>query len=307
MAEFKGYTDGQKFRATNRYIDTQRLFETLGLSIEVENRTPTVGVNVAHLATMASVQALGGEFGGKQVNTTILGISTAQGPRDFEKLLHGLGTGHVSTIAIDISDGIFKDIEESGLDDVTCLQRDARDTGVGKESQDIVLRDHIGNCCPPEIDRAIDREAARLLRDGGIAVVNISTSDLLSKSEGRMIMPFESVHQSLGEEVVRALQTGIYDLAEIVQFFPHIKAESLRGVIVEIEPGGSFVVFGEDEQGHGEWFRTLASHQKTWKEDGFEMVDIATREGMDSHEPPLHCMRHNVILKKTNTSSDKTK
>ena len=302
----KGYTDGHEFRNTNRYIDTQQLFESLGLSDIVENRTPTVGVNVAHLARMKSVQALGGEIKDKQINATILGISTAQGPADFQKLLHGLGSNSVSTIAIDISDGIFAEIEQSGLDEIKCLQRDARKTEITSGSQDIVLRDHIGNCCPPEIDREIDREASRILQEGGIAVVNITTSDLLGQSNGRIIIPFERLSMRLGEEVMKSLQSGIYDLQELNQLFPQIPIESLRGAILEIEPSGSFVVFGEDDQGHGEWFRKLEDHQMTWAEDGFDVVEVSTRTGKDSHEPPLECLRHNVILRKKNINLEKT-
>lgn len=303
---FKGYTNGQEFRTSNGYIDTQKLFQTLGLSDVVENRTPTVGVNVAHLARMKSIQTLGSEMKEKQMNTTILGISTAEGPADFEKLLHGLGSGKVSTIAVDISNGIFSDIEQSGMDEVSCLQRDARETGIGSGSQDMVLRDHIGNCCPPEIDRSIDREASRLLKDGGIAIVNISTSDALPKSEGRSVISFQQLLSSRGEDFVKALQSGIYDLQEVSQFFPHVDVESLRGALIEIEPGNSFVVFGEDAQGHGEWFRTLEDHKNTWKQDGFEVVEIATREGKDSHQPPLECVRHNVVLRKRVTNSEST-
>ncbi len=302
---FKGYSDGHGFRTANGYIETQQLFETLGLTAEVENRTPTVGVNVAHLARMPSVQALSGEFSGRNVGSVILGISTAEGPHDFQELLHGLGATHVSTTAIDISDGIFDAIRQSGMDEVDCMQHDARETGIAERSQDIVLRDHIGNCCPPEIDRAIDAEAARILRSGGIAVVNITTSDRLFQSPQRQIIPFERMEGELGRDVMRALQSGIYDLEEAARMFPQISFAFLRGAVAEIEPGGSFVVFGEDRQGHGEWFRTLDDHRKTWEQDGFEVVEVASREGNDSHEPPLRCLRHNVILRKTDTSSAK--
>jgi len=306
MNELKGYTDGHEFRSANRYIDTQQLFERLGLTDEVEQRTPTVGVNVAHLARMQSVRALSGELAGRLISVTVLGISTAEGPRDFQKLLKGLGALRVATTAIDISDGIFDDIRRSGLDEVTCLQQDARDTGMPTGSQDLNLRDHIGNCCPPEIDRAIDREAARILKPGGLAVVNITTSDELRHSGGRAVVDVATLRQGIGDDLLLALQTGIYDLEEIRMRFPGTDTEVLRGRILEIEPGGSFVVFGEDEQGHGEWFRTLEDHERQWKRDGFSVVDIATRTGTDSHVPPLACVRHNVLLRKNSMSSNDT-
>jgi len=296
--KIKGFTDGHQFRSANRYIDTQKLFEQLGLSDEVENRTPTVGVNVAHLAKMGSIQALSDNIHGRNLSVTVLGISTAEGPSDFQKLLKGLGSGRVSTTAIDLSDGIFSEIEKTGLDEVKCLLKDARDTGLEHNSQDFNLRDHIGNCCPPVIDRQIDKEAARILKEGGISIVNITTSDFLDRSEDREVIVLENLRGSLGSEVITALRQNIYDLKELHEAFPDVDVESLRGRIIEIEPDRSFVVFGEDEQGHGEWFRTLEDHKKTWEADGFEIVEISSRRGMDSHDPPLDCERHNVVLKK---------
>lgn len=297
-SEIKGFSSGREFRDSNRYVDTQKLFNQLGLSDEVENRTPTVGVNVAHLAKMNSVVQLGEEINRRDLSVTILGISTVEGPSDFQRLLKGLGAGKVITTAIDISDGIFTEIENSGLDEVQCLLKDARETDLVSHSQDFNLRDHIGNCCPPDIDREIDMEASRILKSGGIAIVNISTSDLLAQSEERNIISFNDLNNILGAEIINALQKNIYDLIELKNAFPEVDPESLRGSILEIESEQSFVVFGEDEQGHGEWFRTLDDHIKTWKDHGFEVVEVASRSGKDSHNPPLLCERHNVVLKK---------
>ncbi len=296
--EIRGFSDGHQFRSANGYVDTQKLFERLGLSSEVVNRTPTVGVNIAFLAKMNSVQSLSHDIGGRDLNVAVLGISTADGPSDFQKLLKGLGAGKVSTTAIDLSDGIFSEIERSGLDQVKCLLQDARDTGLAGASQDFNLRDHIGNCCPPQIDRQIDQEASRIWKPGAISIVNITTSDFLGESKDRRMVGFEEMKAIVGEEVIEALRENIYDLKELHEAFPDLDVEPLRGLVMEIEPGRSFVVFGEDEQGHGEWFRTIEDHKKTWKADGFEVVEIASRKGNDSHDPPLVCNRHNVVLKK---------
>ncbi len=301
----KGFTDGEQFRKANQYNKNQKRFEKSGLTPEMERVTPTVGINIAHLMKMESVQRLRGEITGQSLSTTILGISTAEGPRDFQRLLKGLGAGHISTTAIDISDGIFDQIRQTGLDEVTCLLRDARKTGLPSNSQDINLRDHIGNCCPPEIDRAINREATRILKPDGISIVNITTSDLLLNSQQREKIPFLRLKDELGNKVIHALQNKIYDLEGFKEMFPEIDSESLRGMILEIEPKRSFVVFGEDPQGHGEWFRRLEEHKRIWQKDGFEIVEVATREGTDSHEPPLKCLRHNVVLRKKVTSLNK--
>ncbi|HCC30796.1 MAG TPA: hypothetical protein DEQ03_12220 [Marinilabiliales bacterium] len=296
--EFKGYSDGHQFRLTNRYLDTQKLFEILGLSEEVENRTPTVGVNIAHLAKMWSIQSSSREITGKDLNVTILGISSAKGPKDFQRLLKGLGAGRVSTVAVDISDGIFEEIKQSGLDEIQCFQRDARETSIPANSQDFVLRDHIGNCCPPAIDRAIDEEAFRILKPRGIAIVNITTSDEIQQSEGRVTIPFSASLSNLGSVMISAFQQRIYDLDELKRFMPVEEAEQLRGTIIGIEENDSFVVFGEDQQGHGEWFRTWQDHIQTWQRHGFHNVEVQSRRGLDSHDPPLKCVRLNVVLQK---------
>jgi len=126
----KGFTDGDQFRRANQYNENQKRFERWGLTPEMEKVTPTVGINIAHLIQMKSVKKLREEIVGQPLSATILGISTAEGPKDFQKLLKWLGAGHVSTIAIDISDGIFDEIRRTKLDEITCLLRDARNTGL---------------------------------------------------------------------------------------------------------------------------------------------------------------------------------
>jgi len=297
--KIKGFTNGEQFRETNHYSVTQKLFESLGLSPEVEIWTPTVGVNIAHLAKMKSIQQLGSEINSQVLSVTILGISTAEGPRDFQRLLKALGAGHISTTAVDISDGIFDAITQTEeLDEIQCLLKDARTTGLADHSQDFVLRDHLGNCCPPEIDREIDQEVARILKPGGYSIVNITTSDLLLESPNREVVVFERSKEEFGNQIIKALQNNIYDLQQFKESFPEINSELLRGIILEIEPKKSFVVFGEDLQGHGEWFRTISDHKSLWQKDGFLLIEKSSRPGKDSHEPKLECLRHNVLLKK---------
>jgi len=300
MTEFKGYTDGHEFRATNRYTDTQKLFEMLGLSDEVENRTPTVGVNVAHLARMPSIQALSNEVTGRSLQVVVLGISTAQGPRDLQTLLKGLGANHVSTIAVDISDGIFDDIKTTGLDEVVCLQKDARDTGLPDGSVDLVLRDHLGNCCPPQINASIEWEVARIVKPGGLSIVNITSSDMLLQSQDRRIIPFAQLRELVNNdlELIWRLQSSIYDLEDLKKH-DGIPVDQICGSIIEIEPDMHWhVVFGEDAQGHGEWFESFQSHINNWETAGFQVTEHASRIGLDSHVPQLKCVRHNVLMRK---------
>lgn len=289
MVEVKGYSDINQFRQENDYDNTQKLFEQFGLTA-VGDCVPTVGVNVAHLATMKSVQDLKEIFINKSLNVTILGITSPKGPHDFQRLIKGLGASFISTTAIDISNGIFDQIKQTELDRVTCLQRDARDTSLPPASQDIVLLDHLGNCCPPIIDRDINLETLRILKPGGLAIINITTSELLSLSPGRKLIDFHSLNQIVNQSVVTAFQSQIYDLEGLSQSF--------RGPLIEIEPNSSFVVFSEDQQGHGEWFRRIEDHLQTWLNNGLTINEIKSHVGWDKHKPGLKCFRHNVVLRK---------
>ena len=82
-----GYTDAHEFRASNQYVDTEQLFAEQGLTEAVENKTPPVCVNIAHLSTMESIQGLQKELLGKSLRVAILGISSSRGPKDLQDLL----------------------------------------------------------------------------------------------------------------------------------------------------------------------------------------------------------------------------
>ena len=295
----KGYNDADQFRLANRYVNTEALFSKEGLTEEVENQTPPVCVNIAHLNEMTSIKDMGKEFYNKHLNVTILGISSARGPKDLQDLLKNLGAGKVTTTAIDISDGIFTEVAKMGLDELICFQQDARSTGLPNLSQDLVLRDHLGNCCPPEIDKAINTEVGRIVKPNGISVVNITSGDLFRQSVDRDIIKFEQLNPLLGEVTVSALQNSVYDLFELAVFLPNIDLSGLRGKILEIGQNENFVVFGEDDQGHGEWFRKLDDHVIEWQRTGFNIMEIQSREGWDSHDPSLRCHRHIAVLKKS--------
>jgi hypothetical protein len=294
--EILGFSDPDEFRENNQYKKSEKSFN--GLSDNDGNETPPLCVNIAHLSTMESLHGLKEEFGGKSLRVAILGISSARGPKDLQDLLKSLGVNHVSTIALDLSDGVFAEIETSNLDEVHCLIGDARNTGLLDCNQDLVLRDHLGNCCPPNIDRAINFEVNRIVKPGGISIVNITTSDFLTKSKGRVFVSFRLLAKNFGPNLIQALKDQIYDLEGLMDLFPNIDPNMLRGSLLEIEPNRSFVVFGEDKQGHGEWFRSLEDHLFAWQQTGFEILEIKSREGFDSHNPPLKCKRHNVVLKK---------
>lgn len=294
---------GDGLRNTSKYSETQRRMEHSDTLAGLLDSTPPVGLNLRLISEMRTIPLFAEKIQGNPQHAAILGLAIVDGVKDFEKFLNSsLHTTLNSLTVVDIDNTILKEVEALQLKNVITKWCDARMTDLEKSSQDIVLRDHLGNCCPPAIDRAIDTEASRITKHHGISLVNITTSDVLWKSPNRRIVPFDTLVTIIGQSGIEALQTKIFDLSQLKNAFG-TSLESLRGMLLEIEPNNSFVIFGEDTDGHGEWFRPWQDHVHQWHQNGFQVVEVKEREGDDSHEPPLRCHRHNVILiKEGNTT-----
>jgi hypothetical protein len=294
----RGAEFGLGLRETSRYTDTQLAMATHGLTELVLNQTPPVGLNLQILieqmpAALAHLEAVP-----DNPAVALFGLAIVDGVSDTFNLLQHLGSkGHGTLHVVDIDQAIIEQVAALGQENVSTFHEDARHTSLLEHSQDIIIRDHLGNCCPPEMYTQIEHEVARVLATSGLSLVNITTSENLLQSPGRRHMSFEQVCARLPEEVRGALQSRIFSLAQLADEFPDNDWSDLRGCIVEIAPQ-SFVVFGEDEHGHGEWFSAFACQEKLWNEAGFEVLAHHTREGEDSHQPPLLCVRHIVLLKK---------
>lgn len=295
---------GSGLRVASGYNETQKIMEKNGLTDVVLNRTPPVGLNLRLLTEMPIMAQLKQEFKERPLLAAILGIAITDGVPDFQRFLKTAFNNSWSDLfVLDIDSFILNEINELNLPGVITREADARLTQIETDTLDMVLMDHLGNCCPPVIDRQIQQETHRILRPGGIAIVNITTSELLNLSKGRMRLPFSHVRDIVRDDGIEALQTEIYDLAQLKRKFDVDFDFTLKGPILEIEKDcpDSVVVFGENEVGHGEWFRPLNDHLKQWKKTwgwGFDILEIKSREGNDSHEPPLRCFRHNVVLRK---------
>lgn len=290
---------GQGLRRTSGYEETRARMESEGLSDELLNRTPPVGLNLQLLSEMSGIHLLSQRINRHPVSVAMLGLASIDGVEDTERFVqHALNTTLSDFHVVDIDEDIIAEVNklkrEKSLSHVSPHLIDARHTGLAERSVDIVIRDHTGNCCPPHIDREIDAETARILKPGGTSIVNISTSELLPTSENRQVVDLSNGIRR-NTAITDALQNHIYDLAQFKQEFGE-EMESLRGNLVEIEHPGGFVVFGEDPDGHGEWFRSLGDHLNLWQRLGFIVSDLKSRFGNDSHTPPLMCMRHNIVL-----------
>ena len=288
-------------RKASGYQDTQKILETQGITPEALNQTPPVGLNLVLLSQMTIIKELKQGLNGSDLNTAILGIAIAEGVPDFKNFLNtSLNCNWQSLSVFDLDHSILEKVDQiaqqNNLENVFTFQQDVRSTNLETCSQDLTLRDHVDNCCPPGISRSIQPEVKRITRPGGISLVNITTSESLDQSN-REIIPHNKLTHLLEPKIVQALQSEIFSLKELKQRFGN-HLESLRGKLLEIEPSESLAIFGENEVGHGEWFRTLEAHQQSWLETDFEIIGMKVRVGKDSHNPPLQCIRHNVVLRK---------
>ena len=303
-----GAESANGLRERTQYELTEATMIAQGVTEAVKNETPPVAINLQLLnEEVGMMQTLRKEFEHKPIRIAVLGIATASGIThilDFAR--SSLEASKTTLFAVDINPAVLQEVNALALDNVTALHEDARSTSISAESIDLVIRDHVGNCCPPEVDREINKEAIRILRPGGLSITNITTSELLIQSEDRSIIRFSDLQEMAGDEFVAKLQTEFFDLDDIRKNSNH-DSEAMRGILLEIERGESFAIFGSgksdlDEQvdliGHGEWFRGLPDHIQMWQRDGFFIEHIRSRSGLDSHLPKLHCLRHIVMLRK---------
>jgi len=289
---------GTGLRQTSGYEQTQKEIRRDGITNHSLNQTPPVGLNLELLSKLPSITKISKEFAGREVQSSMFGLAIPEGADDFQRFVEfTLHASRSDLTVVEIDEAMVRAVSELRRPQVTVLLADARHSSLDSTSQDINIRDHLGNCCPPDIDRQIDEEVARTLKFGGIAIVNITTSELLKQSLHRKVISFTELSELLPETVILALKNSIYDLSQLKSEFGD-ELEVLRSHILEIEPNGSFVVFGEDADGHGEWYRSFEDHLDLWKSHGFEVIDMLEREGDDSHIPPLRCLRHHVVLRK---------
>jgi hypothetical protein len=303
---FTGEDSAGGLRDRSKYEETEQKMQ-LGKFIDNID-TPPVALNLRKWQEdIVMVEKLQKELKNRPVRVVVFGIATVHGIQSIlDFTTNVIHTKQTELFALDINGDILKKVDALGLPNVKTLHEDAQRTSLENDSFDLVIRDHMGNCCPPNIDRGADREAVRILRRNGMSMTNITTSELLVQSVERNLVPYELLSKKFDKLMLQKFQTEFFDLNDIAHS-TIVNTEAIRGQLLEIEPNNSFAIFGSgksdiDEHvdliGHGDWFRPLCDHVHTWISDGFEIDEIRSRSGTDSHVPKLSCLRHIVLLKK---------
>jgi len=312
IENISGFSDGKDFRESNGYEKTLNWMQNHGLTLkslivggtqipdELAEVTPPAIINIARVFNMENFKNNMELLKHQPLNIAITGVSTKEGPFVLEDAFKLIGFQINKTSVFDLDPTILDEIKKVDSQTVACFHKDARETKLETNSQNIVFNDHMGNCCPPEINDDSIKETARVLNPNGLAIISITSSALLGRSKNRPLVPFNLTRQLLDKNTLELLNSSIFDLAQLKQKNPDLDVNKLKGSIIEISPD-SFVVFDdnpEDPNGHGEWFKSINDHFSVWSKNNLAVVDINSKDGTDSHNPKLACRRHNVILKK---------
>jgi hypothetical protein len=295
-----GESFGSGLRETSQYDNTELAFITQGLIEAVLNQTPPVGLNLQILMEqMPEAMSQLKQLLPRDIKAALFGLAIVDGVHDTMKLINQIGEKNLAELnVVDIDRDIIDKVDALQEVKVKTFHQDAANTSLPTASLDLIIRDHLGNCCPPFMYQAIEKELARVLSEDGLSLVNITTSEKLLTSLGRRLISLSELETQIPSAVIEALKSRIFTLEQLKQEFPQLETKQLRGCLLEISPN-SFVIFGEDQSGHCEWFSPLEWQISLWQENGFEVLDHHLREGQDSHHPALECQRHIVLLKKT--------
>lgn len=294
-----GESFGSGLRETSQYDDTELAFITHGLIEAVLNQTPPVGLNLRILIEqMPEAMSQLNQLLPEDIRVALFGLAIVDGIHDTMKLIDQIGEKNLVELdVVDIDRDIIDKVDVLKEARVKTFHQDATSTSLPEASLDLIIRDHLGNCCPPFMYQTIEKEVARVLAESGLSLVNITTSEKLLSSLGRKHISLSELEMKISSEAIEALRSRVFTLEQLKQEFPQFELEQLRSCLLEIMPN-SFVIFGEDQLGHCEWFSSLEWQTRLWQENGFEILDHHLREGQDSHHPALECQRHIVLLKK---------
>ena len=156
-------------------------------------------------------------------------------------------------------------------------------------SVQLLVQDHLVNCAPHGVHRAIVREAARLLDRDGVWMLNFSVEPLLDS--GRQLS-FATAERVLG----RPLSETAYSLREAGidegRLFASVH-DLLGAMITQEETGRS--IFVTPPHGNFEFYFPLAELERLLADVELRIVFQSCEEGVDQHGN--HYQRHRTLVK----------
>lgn len=226
----------------------------------------------------------------KDVSCLFQGYTAPCNVLTLEHFLNNFGIKLNSTLAIDLLDipGIYMRLGVS-MPEMKFVQGDAGDLTncADTSSIDIVIQDFILNCSPTVFAHRLLKEARRVLKPDGIAMVSFTDSSCLRSS----ISIREAVNR-LGV-AWKPYASGLTELADtpaqLKQLVLNLIGSTLQGDLED------HLIFITPPEGRFEFFQPLSNTIDLIRDAGFDVVDLQRSVGRDAAD--LLCMRNRCLLR----------
>lgn len=242
-------------------------------------RSPDVAASLRQIGSDEVVTGVLRELGDAPV-CLIEGISSPRNGAALRRFLAENGVHSPSIRAIDLADmrTIFDLIGEP-LEGVDFEVADASALGATPSgSVDVLLQDSLLNCAPHCLHDAILREAARVLRPGGVAFINFTDHRGLANR-------FRTRHPKPGARVY-----GLRDL-------PAAMRDGLFQDMVLLEPDPERLTLVTAPHGNFEFYFPCEYVARLFERHGLQVMLHRKWMGGDHHGNPCH--RHLTMVRRT--------
>ena len=154
---------------------------------------------------------------------------------------------------------------------------------------DLVVQDFLLNCIPASRHEPLLREAGRILKAGGLAIISFTSSEALELSSAI------STAQLLTDYHL-AWDALAYDLSEMEKANGRSRSfDDLTGKLVYHQPTSEFIYIAK-AGGRFEFFRSKEEMLSLLEKCGFQLLALDVSQGKDDHG--LSCTRYRTLLAK---------
>lgn len=252
---------------------------------------PTLESSLRAFSRMDEAREALAALGGR-ASCLIQGYTAPKNVEALRRRLSEAGVARADVVAVDLLDlPRIYDRLGVGMPDVDFLQGDACDLSalIADAVFDIVIQDFTLNCLPPVLAPKLSREARRVLKADGFAMVSFTDATGLRE---RPVLPATNALLRHGVEWTSTL-TGLMDAAESGSHFDELSA-GLMGATLAAGARGE-LIFVTPPSGRFEFFAPADSTFEMLRHAGFHCVAFDRSIGIDP--AGLQCARYRCLLR----------
>lgn len=229
---------------------------------------------------------------GRDVSCLFQGYTAPQNAHALRCFLSALGISIQETVAVDLLDipNIYKRLGVE-IPELRFIQGDACDltNWFKKSSFEIVIQDFTLNCIPPIFAPALVKEAHRLLKADGIAMISFTDSSGLQ--------PIGQIHDVLMQHGLTWLpdMRGLNELPIDVHDLMTLAHKIIGATMATIDQ--EQLIFVTPPDGRFEFFQPVANTLQMIRNSGFDILSLQRSLGSDPCN--LQCMRYRCLLRPT--------